>query len=104
MGEVEWLPLGPSNELFSARRPPTGDPTDGVRRAPYSIRTPPVKALLAAARHPPAGQRAEAKVPALAAGCFGRIWCCRLTRGCRLTQATGLGRGCALGHLPAEEH
>src|SRR5438445_2945235 len=57
MGEAEWLPLGPSNELFSARRPPTGDPTDGVRRAPYSIRIPPVKALLAAARRPPGGRR-----------------------------------------------
>ena len=55
-GRGEWLPRGPSNELFSARRPPTGNPTDGNRRAPYSIRTPLVKALLAG-RDTPAANR-----------------------------------------------
>src|SRR6185437_15523842 len=44
------------NELFSARRPPTRNPTDGSS-APYSIRTPLVKACVGG------DWRAEAKGP-----------------------------------------
>jgi hypothetical protein len=36
-GEENGFSLGPSNEVFSARRPPTGNPADGSFGAPYSI-------------------------------------------------------------------
>src|SRR6185437_15095438 len=69
------------NELFSARRPQTRNPTDGSS-APYSIRAPLVKACVGD------DWRAETKVPGRGdTGCLGRMRCGRLT------QAAGLGRG-----------
>src|SRR5690242_5823392 len=58
----------------------------GIRRAPYSIRTPLVK-----------GPPGALAVCAFQPDRFGRMPCCRLT------QAAGLGRGCAFRALPAEE-
>src|SRR5215475_15964745 len=57
------LPRGLS-ELFSARRPPTGNRLTGIRRAPYSIRTPLAKEL--------PGVSADAVPPLDASGRFGQ--------------------------------
>src|SRR5262245_14683549 len=58
------------NELFSARRPPTGNRLTGIRRAPYSIRTARVKeppSVLAACAFRP-----DAVLPLDASGRFGQ--------------------------------
>src|SRR5262249_32649495 len=81
------LPRGLS-ELFSARRPPTGNRLTGIRRAPYSTRTPLAK-----------------EPPGVLTGCvfwpearFGRMQCCRLDASGRF------GQGLRLQGLPSEEH
>src|ERR1700722_1637820 len=54
MGPGNGFSRGPQNELFSARRPPTGTPADGnSTRAPYSTRRRAEKSDIASFQSPP---------------------------------------------------